>query len=282
MTDPEAIAQAPATAPPRRRRRWAVLTLAAVVVAGVAAGLVVWAPWVPPPVLRPAGLRAGAATANSVTVHWSRPRTGPLPDKYLILSNGAVAGSVAGTATSYRQAGLTPATAYQYRVVAVRGGKRSPQSALVTVHTLTPPVAQARLQGPWKVHVTVIRRVSSSFRNGTQPWGFVPVCAAGACNVTLSVTNGAHPFSLRLTRAGAVYQGHTVLSFSQCGTRGNSIPDPTTLKVLVRATAATGEGQVWAATALTGTVTGSALYVSAATFYCPASTFTASLSGTPG
>ena len=125
----------------------------AVVVLGLAAGLLVWAPWTPPPpVLRPAGLAAGPATANSITFRWSRPATGPLPDKYLILSDGTVAGSVAGTVTSYRQAGLTPASAYQYRVVAVRDGKRSVRSALLTVRTLTPPISQARLQGSWNVY----------------------------------------------------------------------------------------------------------------------------------
>jgi hypothetical protein len=125
-----ATAQAPAAAPPRRRRRWPLVTLVAViVVAALVGGLLVWAPWTPPPVLRPGGLAAGPATANSISFHWARPATGPLPDKYLILSHGTVAGSVAGTATSYRHAGLTPASTYQYRVVAVRGGKRSPQSA---------------------------------------------------------------------------------------------------------------------------------------------------------
>ena len=46
------------------------------------------------------------------------PAQGPLPDKYLVLGMDTAAGSVAGTVTSYRQTGLTPATTYQYRVVA--------------------------------------------------------------------------------------------------------------------------------------------------------------------
>src|SRR2546430_17451876 len=77
--DPSA-AQAPATVAPRRRRRWrwAVLTLVAlIVVAGLTAGLMVWAPWTPPPVLRPGGLAAGPSTANAITFHWARPATGP-------------------------------------------------------------------------------------------------------------------------------------------------------------------------------------------------------------
>ena len=135
-----AVDLAPAAVAPRRRWRWAVVTLVAVVVmAGLAAALLVWIPRTPPPVLRPAGLVAGRSTANSITFHWARPATGPLPDKYLILSDGRAAGTVAGTVTSYRKAGLTPASTYQYRVVAIRGGKRSPQSASLSVSTLIPP-----------------------------------------------------------------------------------------------------------------------------------------------
>jgi hypothetical protein len=253
-----------------------VVTL--VVVAGLAAGLVVWAPWIPPPVLRPAGLAAGPATANSISFDWLPPATGPLPDKYLILSDGRAAGSVAGTVTSYRQAGLTPAGTYQYRVVAVRGGKQSPQSALLTARTLTPPLSQARLQGSWSVHVKNIRRAPGS-RNGTDIWDLSPACAAGACDVMVYVQEGRHTYKMTLTRTGAVYHGQAAVNFTRCGPPGNSIPDPATLKFRVRATAAAGQGQAWAATTLTGTLVGTFRYVSSNIFYCPASTFKASLTG---
>jgi Fibronectin type III domain len=259
---------------------WFALAAVVVVVVGLAAGLVVWAPWVPPPVLRPAGLAAGPATANSISFRWSRPPTGPLPDKYLILSDDRLAGSVAGTATSYRQAGLTPASSYQYSVVAVRGGKRSPRSAALPVSTLTPPISQARLQGSWSVTVRYLQRVFG-VRNVALPGEVIPACAAGACDVTLHVTSRRHPFSVKLTRAGAVYRGQTVVGFIRCGTAGNSIPDPTTLKFRVRITSAAGEGQVWAATSMTGTMTGTSRYVSNAAFYCPAHHFKATLSGSP-
>ena len=57
------------------------------------------------------------------------------------------AGLVAGRFTSCRQAGLTPASSYQYRVMAVLGRKRSPQSAILPLSTLTLPISHARLQG---------------------------------------------------------------------------------------------------------------------------------------
>jgi fibronectin type III domain protein len=276
--------QGPTTVAPHRRRRWVWFTLVAVlVVAGLAAGLVVWAPWKAPPVLRPAGLVTGPATANSITFRWARPHTGPLPDKYLILSDGRVAGTVAGTATSYRQAGLTPASTYQYRVVAVRGGTRSPQSRPLAVSTLVPPMSEARLQGPWNVSIKYIRHASNGYhgRNGTLFWDFLPACATGACGGMLHVRWGKHSFKLTLARAGAGYQGHATVNFIPCGTAGNSIPDPTTLKFRVRATDAVGESQVWAATSLAGTMVGTSKYVSSATFYCPAGSFKSTLSGIP-
>jgi hypothetical protein len=251
-----------------------------VVVAGLTAALVVWAPWIPPPVLRPAGLVAGPSTADTITFRWAKPPTGPLPDKYLILSNGTVAGAVAGTDTSYRQARRTPASAYQYRVVAVRGGKRSPQSAVLAVRTLTPPLSQAGLQGPWNVYVKTIRGAPGS-RNGTVLWEVIPACAARACGVIVHVKEGRHAYKMTLTRTGAVYQGHTEVDFIRCGSASNSIPDPATLKFRVHATAAAGQSQVWAATSLAGTMVGTFRYVSSAAFYCPASTFKASLAGTP-
>src|SRR5262252_7359295 len=169
VTDYDPAAPPPPVAPaPRRRRRWAVVTVVAVVVAGLVAGLVVWIHRPPPPVLRPAGLTAGPSTANSITFRWARPATGPLPDKYLILSDGRTAGTVAGTVTSYRKAGLTPASTYQYRVVAIRDGKRSPRSASLAVNTLIPPMSQARLQGLWNVYAKNLTHLPGN-RSGTLP-----------------------------------------------------------------------------------------------------------------
>src|SRR5439155_25928212 len=216
-----AVAPPSAAVAPRRRWRWAVVTLVAVVVAaGLAAGLVVWAPWTPPPVLRPAGLAAGPSTANSITFRWARPATGPLPDKYRNLSDGRAAGTVAGTVTSYRKAGLTPANTYQYRVVAIRGGKRSPQSASLAVSTLIPPMSQARLQGPWNVFAKNTGHVPGG-RSGNLSWDIIPACATGACNVVAHVKDGKYSFKLILTRAGAVYRGHAVANFGGCGPRGS-------------------------------------------------------------
>jgi hypothetical protein len=99
--------------------------------------------------------------------------------------------------------------------------------------------------------------------------------------VKVHVKDGKRSFKLALTRAGAVYRGRATANFGSCGPSGGTIPDPATLKFRVRVTDAVGEGQVWAATSLTGTMAGTYKYVSSATFYCPAASFKAALSGTP-
>jgi len=92
----------------RRAGALPLIVAAAVVLLGLAAGLLIWAPWRSPPLLRPAGLAAGPSTTGSVAFRWSRPATGPLPDRYVILHDGRVAGSVPGTVTSYQATGSPP------------------------------------------------------------------------------------------------------------------------------------------------------------------------------
>ena len=133
----------------QRRRRWPIFAAAAVAVLAVIAGVVIWAPWRTSSLQRPTGLKAGTATTSSVMFHWSDPASGLLPDGYQIMSSGKVLGSVSGNVTSYRVAGLAPSTSYQYRVAALRGGKRSALSAVLTVNTAAPPVSAAR----WHQHL---------------------------------------------------------------------------------------------------------------------------------
>ncbi|MGE5133096.1 MAG: fibronectin type III domain-containing protein [Gemmatimonadota bacterium] len=232
--------------------------------------------------LRPIGLKAGPATAHSGTLRWSRPPTGPLPDRYLIWRNGLPAGSAAGTATSYQQAGLDPGVTYQYRLVAVRGGKRSPASALLTLTTSTPPISQARLQGLWNINARNVRaqNIHTGYNgyHGSLTWTFRPVCRTGPCAVILhGKIDGIHSITMKLSRAGAVYQGRITDVAIPCGPGANSISDPMTLRVRIRVTAAAAQDQVWAAISWAGTIAGTTQYLSAATFYCPAGNFTAVL-----
>ena len=257
---------------------------ALVVLAGLAGGLLIWAPWQSPPLLRPAGLTAGPSTASSVAFHWSGPATGPLPDKYVILSGGRVIGSVPGRETSYLRTGLAPATAYAYRVAAVRGGSRSAPSAVLVVRTLTPPLSAARWQGPWTMHVRIT--AGGAALTGPRPlrWDdslrVSPQCAVGPCPVRVAGTFNGYPFRAALSRAGAVYQGTTVARSFRCGPRHGAVPMRTTLKIRATITAAeAGSNGAWLASSWAGRLTASAAYTTTATFYCNAFQVTAALSG---
>ena len=116
---PATVPPATATATATRRRRLTIAAIAAGALVVVIAALVIWAPWVKPPVLRPAGVTADAATISSVSFRWASPPTGPLPDHYSIVRDGTVIGSVPGTVTFYRAARLAPGTPYRFQVVAV-------------------------------------------------------------------------------------------------------------------------------------------------------------------
>lgn len=120
------------------RPRGLIIALVACVVA--AGGTLLAAhPWIHPPVLQPAGLTVDVASMGSLTIDWSKPATGPLPDSYEILRDGRDVTAVPGTATNYTDSGLTAGHSYNYQVIAVRGGKDSPVSQSLTGET-APPV----------------------------------------------------------------------------------------------------------------------------------------------
>jgi len=272
-------------APRRGRPRRAVLVtvIAVVAVLGLTAGLLLWAPWQSPPLLRPAGLAAGTSTTSSVAFHWARPATGPSPDRYQILHDGKVIGSVAGTVTSYRVAGLAPDTAYQYRVAAVRGGKRSAPSAALVVHTSIPPLAAARLEGAWTVHLKIVRGASTltGHKNWDESWLASPGCAAGPCDVRLSGSINGHTFSTTLSRAGAAYRGTVVGNVFPCGSGTNSFAVRSTAKIQLSVITARVNNGAWIASSWAGTMAVSSPYTASGNFFCPATQRNATLSGSP-
>ena len=280
---PAAPPGAPLTPQRRRRGRAVPAGIALLVVVVLITGLVLWAPWKSPPLLRPTGLTAGSLTTDSVAFHWSSPATGPLPDKYLILYNGEVIGSVPGTVTSYRTTGLAPDTPYQYRVAAERGGKRSAPSSVLTMRTAVPPVSAARWQGSWTVAAKITR--GSSTINGpkrfTETWLASPQCATGPCPVRLSVSINGHSFKVTMARAGAVYRGKTTKNIFPCGTGSNSFPVKSGLTIRVKLTKAQVENEAWTAAAWHGIAQVSSPYTASGNFYCPAAHQTIALTGGP-
>jgi Protein of unknown function (DUF2510) len=282
-TSPPGAVAAPA-APPRERRGWGVpAAIAVVVVLGLAAGLVVWAPWKSPPLLRPTGLTADPSTVNSVAFHWANPPTGPLPDKYLILHDGKVIGSVPGTVTSYHTGGLAPDTAYQYRIAAERGGKRSVLSAILVVQTAIPPISAARWQGAWSVAIRIIKGRASiqGAKKWNETWVARPKCASGPCTVRLAAAMNGHNFKVTLARSGAKYEGTTHSNVFPCGKGSAAFPIRSRLTVRVTLSKAQVASGAWTASAWSGSLVVASPYTSSGNYYCPASKQTASLSGVP-
>jgi Protein kinase domain/Fibronectin type III domain len=261
---PAAVEPAVTTVPRRRRRWWwwwAIPGIASLGALGLVAGLLVRAPRAIPPVLRPAGLTAGPATSSSASFSWLAPATGPLPDKYVILQNGAVIGTVRGTVSSYEAQGLAPASSYRYQVMAVRGGRDSPKSPVLAESTLTPPISAARLDGTWAAHYRVVGAypydpnspLSNVGKKWTDTWTFTPNCAVGPCDVTLAGAFFGYAFHVSLARAGAVYSGTGRLNnYSYCVYTSNKIRD--TVNIHIRVKRAGVASQTWAASSWAGTV----------------------------
>jgi hypothetical protein len=237
----------------------AAVAAGAVVV--VIAALVIWAPWVKPPVLRPTGITADAETISSVSFRWSNPATGPLPDHYTIVRDGAFAGSVPGTVTFYRAARLAPDTPYRFQVVAVRDGQRSARSTVLTTQTLTPPVPDARLTGDSSTHFHVVNTHEkeapdyTTGRRWSNTWTFTPDCTSGPCDVTLSGGIHAATITAHLTRNGAVYTGTASgNNLETCSTSAKRYRVHHRLKITVKVSAANVSNAVWTAGTWAGTM----------------------------
>jgi hypothetical protein len=135
--------------PSGTRNRWPIFTLVGVVVLGLIAGLLVWAPWHKVPVA-PTAILGKSPTATSVLVSWAPSKGGATIDHYLILRDGTQVGSVAASQTSYLDQGLAPGTIHRYKIIAVSGTQRSQPSRSVVVRTITPsPVGLAAGQVTW-------------------------------------------------------------------------------------------------------------------------------------
>ena len=266
----------------RRRRRQGGYVAVAVVLLALIVGVVIWAPWRKPPVLQPTGLVAGPRTTSSVSFHWSGPATGPSPDKYLILHNGKVISSVAGTVTRFHRTGLAPDTAYEYRVAAVRSGIRSAPSPILTVNTKSPPISAARWQGRWTVDIRITKGADALRSKGatgwTEAWQASPACPGGPCTVQLAGGLNRQTFKATLARTGAVYTGTTKADIFRCGNSGDSVPIKSTLTIRVTVTSAQPVKRAWLADAWKGQMEISSPYTSGRTFYCKAFKLTTTIS----
>ena len=246
----------------RRRRALAIAAVTAVVMASGGGAVLAVHPWTHSPVLQPTGLTVQGKTTSSLTIHWSVPATGPLPDKYEILRDGAVIGTALGSATNYTDSGLAPDSPYDYQVIAVRGGEQSPISQSLPGHTTAPPLSDARLD--WAGDVTYkmeslypadskwYKQPGSSWQD---PWAFTPRCSAGPCSVLVNGAWDGDSFTSTLTRSGSTYSGTARLPKDSfyCDTLSDTMVTTLTIKITTRL--AGTQGTEWVVTSFSGTAT---------------------------
>jgi Fibronectin type III domain len=254
-------------------RTWTI-GVAFVMIVSAATSLAILAPWTSLPLARPTGLTADTWTMNSVTISWSRPASGPLPTRYVIMQNGQAIGSVPGIDTSYRATGLAPSTRYTYQVFAVRGAHRSPWSSAMMGSTRVPALWTATLTGQWTVHYTHI--ILSNVTNLTltsDTWIFSPECTASQCPVSLTGQLNGNQFTASLHQSRGVYTTETTNdTFLQCGS------NPTAGDLTLHIDVLTGAivSRHWVVSSWTGSM----VFSTPASGDCSASQVTATINAT--
>lgn len=211
--------------------------------------------------LRPAGLTADQRGANSITLGWSNPASGPLPDKYVILRDGAVAGTVPGKVDHFKVSNLAPATTYDFRVIAYRARARSQSSHNLYVATRKPPVSEAVFNSVFSVTETLEAGASSvdGDLNGDiwhDEWTFSSDCALGPCTTRLSGAVDGQAFTAVLKTVGdGSYTGTAPINdYYYCGS-SESNHTHSTVTITIKPAAAQAEGIQWQASKLTGGLT---------------------------
>jgi hypothetical protein len=211
------------------------------------------------PPLQPTGLAVESSTTGSLQIAWRGPAAGPAPDHYEIDRNGTALATVPGTVTSYTDQGLSPATAYTYRVVAITGTQRSQASAaLASVYTSKPSMSDAVLSYTGTVTEKMLSITPAApgwtFKLGatkTDSWTITPDCVSGPCSATLDGAYNGYTYSTTLTRSGATYTGSTTLKdYYYCIDQSNTFS--ATLNISITVSNASTQGSAWTATAFTG------------------------------
>lgn len=230
----------------------------------------------------PVALTAGRATWTTVAFHWSPSPKGPVPDKYLIYSDGTSIATLPGTTSSYAITGLDPDTAFEVQVAAMWGTRASGLSPVLPLATLAPP-----LQGDMPVQVNTVSTPGegASLNPGqkwSDTWGFTPGCTANGCTLKTDAQWAPPdyktvPFTVTLTRSGAWYTGTTKAPISMC--RSVTVQDTVTLRIAADSGAVSnGAWNSWHGTWVVSTP-----YTTAdGGYYCPAQSWHFSISGTTG
>ena len=242
-----------------RRNAWLIVTAAlAFAVAAAGTGYVIHFRY---PVLRPTGLTAGQRGATSISLGWSNPASGPLPDKYVILRDGAVAATVRGNVNHFTDSGLAPATTYDFRIIAYRGHARSRSSLDLRAATRTPPLSDAVFNSI----ISVTEKLTSGGSGITgdhdgdvwhDNWAFTSSCAVGSCATRLSGAVDNEPFEtvLRSDGTGNLTAVVPINNYYYCGSKVTNYSQ-SALVVTVTPAAASVSGTRWQASKLAGELT---------------------------
>lgn len=224
----------------------------------------------------PIGLAAGPVTWTTMQFHWSPSPLGPVPDQYVVLSDGDRLATVPGTTTSYAVTGLDPGTTYQYQVAAIWGGHQSRPSAEFDLATLDPP-----LQGSVPVKVKVVSTPGgnaslSPGQNWSDTWTFTPHCTGSRCTLTVDAKwappgYNATSFTVTLAPSGAWYKGSAKAQIANCG------PVQTTDTVNLSIIADNGAVDHGGWNSWHGSLVIAMPYTDTGISYCPAQTWNASV-----
>ena len=179
----------------------------------------------------------------------------------MILRDGAVTATVPGNQDHFNDAGLAPATTYNFQIIAYRGTTRSQPSLDLRAATQTPPVSAAVFDSIF----SVTEKLESGGDSVTgdkdgdtwhDDWTFSSNCALGPCVTRLSGAIDGEAFSAVLKADGdGSYAGTAPINdYYYCGD-SESNHTHSTLAITVKPVAAHAEGTQWQAAKLSGGLT---------------------------
>lgn len=275
--------------------------MAVVAALGLAIGLLVAQPWGPPSLPSVRNLHQVGENWTTVTLRWDPPSGAPPPDEYTIDdSSGNGVGDVNGNVTTYTITGLQVGSAPgAYSVSAVWDGDQSGSPSSVHAVTRQPP-----LNSDYAMSYDNTSSPGGTMTVGTywtDDWTFSPSCSRNTCEEGLQANfdppaTTATPFTVTLKPSGGHYAGTTHDEIFACS--GGTSTDPflqggaANDTVNVDIAPVHTSGGVW--TSFTGTVLVTAPYaiasnpsgiagspISGGIEYCPAQSWTFSVSGHP-
>jgi hypothetical protein len=205
----------------------------------------------PVPVAAPHGVQVDAS-GFKVVVTWAPAEGGPVA-RYLVSRGGSVVARLDPDTTRWVDDDVIPETGYSYTVAAV-GSDGTSATTRIVARTTTAPLATARLQGTFNVHIHATSHYgfsNFSAENGNLGWRLVPTCSKDPCDTKLTDLH-QKDFRMTLVRSGASYHGTaTVYAHVRC----SGTPVASSFTIAVHLTDAGSANGRWVGTRIEGTMT---------------------------